>query len=222
MPINYLNDWLLFTVAFTLLLVITFIMQRQSDHFYTLDVIVRKFSIMELEVPATSRELYNIIYGLFQLPPDASKKSLRALRGQLWLDFLFMPLAYGCIFLLCWRVAYKMQLPVGKYIFLAFAVVQLIPWICDIIENGFLLSQLRRDVKEISKELHHSYLFMEALKWGLAITATVCGMGAVMYFWCTGAYSATSLQYMIIVVVEIVIFLLASGLSAKRRKVANP
>jgi len=220
MPIDYLNDWLLFTVAFTLLLVVSFIMQRQSDHFYTLDVIVRKFSIMELEVPATPKELYNLISGLFQLPPDASRKSLRALRGQLWLDFLFMPLVYGCIFLLCWRVAYKMQLPVGRYIFLAFAVGQIIPWICDIIENRFLLSQLRPDVKEISKGWHRSYLYMEGVKWGLAITATVCGMGAVMYFWCTGAYSATSLQYMIIIVVEIIVFLLASRSSAKHQQVS--
>src|SRR3954463_7106466 len=105
MPIEYLNNWLLFTVAFTLLLIVSLIMQKQSDNFYTQDVIVRKFSIMELEMPATSRELYNLVSGLFRLPPDESRRSLRALRGQLWLDFLFMPLAYGSIFLLCWRVA---------------------------------------------------------------------------------------------------------------------
>ena len=217
MVIDYLNNWLLFTLAFTLLLVVSFIMQKQSGHFYTQDVIVRKFSIMELEVPATPRELYNLVTGLYRLPPDESKRALRALRGQLWVDFLFMPLAYGCIFLLCWRVAYKMQLPVGRYIFLAFAVGQLIPWICDIIENRFLLSQLKPGVKEMSERWHRSYLYMEALKWGLAITATVCGMGAVIYFWCIGAYSAISLQYMIIVVVEIIAFLVASRLSAKHQ-----
>ena len=216
MVMDYLNNWLLFTLAFTLLLVVSFIMQRQSARFYTQDVIVRKFNIMELEMPATPRELYNLITGLFRLPPDESKRTLRALRGQLWLDFLFMPLAYGCISLLCWRVAYKMELTAGKYIFLAFAVGQLIPWICDIIENRFLLSQLKPGVKEMSESSHRSYLYMEALKWGLAITAAVCSVGAVMYFWCTGAYSATSLQYMTFIVVEIVVFLLASRFFAKQ------
>jgi hypothetical protein len=219
MPTDYLNNWLLFTVAFTLLLIVSFIMQKQSEHFYTQDVIVRKFSIMELEMPATSRELYNLITGLFRLPPDESKKSLRALRGQLWLDFLFMPLAYGCIFLLCWRVANKMQLPAGKYIFLAFAAGQLIAWICDIIENLFLLSQLKPGVKEMSMGLHRSYLYMEAVKWGLSITATVCGMGAVIYFWCTGMYSITSLYYFVVVAIEVFIFLAISFFAKKKNTV---
>jgi hypothetical protein len=222
MPIEYLNNWLLFTVAFTLLLIVSLIMQKQSDNFYTQDVIVRKFSIMELEMPATSRELYNLVSGLFRLPPDESRRSLRALRGQLWLDFLFMPLAYGSIFLLCWRVAYKMQLPIGKYIFLAFAIGQLIPWICDIIENRFLLSQLKPNVKEMSPDTHRSYLYMEAVKWGIAITATVCGIGAVIYFWCTGLYSVTSLYYFVVVVIEVVIFLAISLFAKKKRETLMP
>ncbi len=141
MIIYYLNNWLTFTIAFSLLLIITYLMMKQSRHFYTQDVVERKFSIMELEIPATPTELRNLISGLFRLSPEQSQQSLRALRGQLLLDFVFMPLAYGCIFLLCWRVAGKMSFGFGKIVFLAFAFGQALPWICDIIENLFLLSR---------------------------------------------------------------------------------
>jgi len=220
MTTEYFNNWLLFTIAFTLLLVVSFIMQLQSRHFYTQDVIVKKFSIMELEVPATAKELYNIITGLFQLPPDVSARSLRALRRQLWLDFLFMPLAYGCIFLLCWRVAHKMHLFAGYLVFMALAIGQIIPWICDIIENCFLLSQLKPDVKAMSEGKHRWYLRMEALKWGLALMATVCGIGAVAYFWCTGEYTVDSLRYFAVVIVEICL-VLSILFFAKKKQAAS-
>src|SRR2546430_11247583 len=99
MVLGNINVWLLFTVFFGLFLIITFIMMKQSQNFYTKDVIVRKFSIMELQIPASSKELFNLIKGLYDLPSVESQKSIKALKGQLKLDFLFMPLAYGSIFL---------------------------------------------------------------------------------------------------------------------------
>jgi hypothetical protein len=30
---------------------------------------------------------------------------------------------------------------------------------------------------------------MEAIKWGTALTATVCALSAICYFWLTGGYS---------------------------------
>src|SRR6478735_2193254 len=101
----YLNNWQLFSVFFGLLLLVSFIMMLQSRNFYTFHVTKRRFSIMELEIPATYAELVKIIKGLFKLPEYESKKSVGALKGQLLIDFLFMPLAYGSIFLICWRVS---------------------------------------------------------------------------------------------------------------------
>lgn len=216
MVTDYLNSWQLFTIAFTLLLVVSYIMQKQSAHFYTQDVIVKKFSIMELELPATPKELCNVIAGMFQLPPAQSRKSLGALRRQLLLDFLLMPLVYGCIFLLCWRVAHKMQSSAGYILFMILAFIQLVSWICDVAENSFLLSQLKPDVTEMSKRTHRLYLGMEGLKWGIAITAAVCGISAVCYFWCTGMYSATSLRFFIIVLIEILVFLAVFFASKKQ------
>jgi hypothetical protein len=203
---QYLNNWQLFTISFGLMLLVSFVMMRQSRSFSTFYVTKRKFSIMELEIPATYAGLVRIIKGLFLLPEVDRKKSIGALKGQLWLDFLFMPLAYGSIFLLCWRVSLKFQSVFGHYIFFAFAVLQVVPWICDIIENVYLLGKIKQGVNiDDSKEalekksnLHKAYLVMEAIKWGTALTATVVRVSAICYFWLTGGYTATSLKYAVI------------------------
>src|SRR3954468_22953042 len=96
-------------------------MIKLADQFFTKDVVVRRFSIMELQVPATATELVNIVSGLYLLPPAQSVKAIRALKAHLKLDFLLMPLAYGSIFLLNWKVAHKMEHPLGYYVFIAFA-----------------------------------------------------------------------------------------------------
>jgi len=154
---QYLNNWQLFTISFGLMLLVSFIMLRQSRNFYTFYVTERKFSIMELEIPATYAGLIRIIKGLSMLPEPEKKKSTGSLKGQLWLDFLFMPLAYGSIFLLCWRVSAKFQSPFGQNVFFAFAVLQIIPWVCDIIENIYLLGKIKQgsnidDSKEALKK----------------------------------------------------------------------
>ena len=211
---QYLNNWLLFTLSFGLMLLVSFIMMRQSRNFSTFYVTKRKFSIMELEIPATYAGLVRIIKGLFLLPEPDRKKSIAALKGQLWLDFLFMPLAYGSIFLLCWRVSAKFQSAFGHYGFFAFAALQVVPWICDIIENVYLLGKIKQGVNiDDSKEtlekkanIHKAYLVMEAIKWGTALTATVCAVSVICYFWLTGGYSVTSLKYLGVAIVEIGIF----------------
>ena len=56
---------MLFCIAFGLMLFFSLIMGLQSRHFYTMDVVKKKFSIMDLELPATPTELVNLIKGLF-------------------------------------------------------------------------------------------------------------------------------------------------------------
>lgn len=215
------DNWLLFTILFGLLLIVALIMVRQSMHFYTKDVIVRKFSIMELRVAATPKELVNLVKGLYALPPAQSQTSIAALKGQLKIGFLFMPLAYGCIFLLCWRVAHKMDIKIGYNIFVVFAFLQFIPLVCNIIENRYLLSKISSDVKETSSQKHKHYLWMEVAKWAISLTAAVCSVSAACYFWLTGKYSPDSFRYLSIFVIEMVLFLLAVKhlLSNKKRKV---
>lgn len=217
MLLTYFDNWLLFTVIFGLFLISTFIRIKQSRNFYTKDVVVRKFGIMELEVPATPTELMNIIKGLYLLPEPQSRKSISALRTQLKLDFLFMPLVYGSVFLLSWKVAQKMQFPLGQYLFLGFAFLQLVSWICDMIKNVYLLGKIRAEPVMTSERTHKNYLRMEGAKWGITLTAAVCSLSAVFYFWMTGNYSSNSFYFLLIVLIEIIIFLVAAKFSAKTR-----
>src|SRR4051812_35317006 len=123
--ISYIINWPMFCIAFGAMLLLTFIMGLLGRHFYTQDVVIKKFSIMDLEMPATPLELVNLIKGLYKLPGDRSKKSIDSLKGQLYIDFLFMPFAYGSIFILCMLVSAKMDLAAGKYVFMILAWLQL-------------------------------------------------------------------------------------------------
>ncbi len=216
---SFINNWLTFLVCFTLLLIVSFAMMKQGSGFYTKDIVIKKFSIMELEVPASPDTLYRLIKGLYALPEPDSKKSVAALKGQLRLDFLFMPLAYGCLFLLCWRVSGKMESGLGKYLFIELAFLQLVPWLCDIIENIYLLNKIKPDIEDPKQmnragqqaaiKKHKNYLRMEAVKWGISLTALVCALSAVCYCWFTGTYSRQSLYYLLAVIGELAVFFFA-------------
>ena len=57
-------------IAIGVMLITALIMILQSRYFYTLDVVKYKFSIMDLELPSSPRDLVNIINGIFLLPAD--------------------------------------------------------------------------------------------------------------------------------------------------------
>lgn len=73
----FVISWTLFCIAFGLMLLLTLIMGTQSLQFYTKEVVVKRFSIMELKLPATPKELVNLIKGLYGLPEPQSKKLSR-------------------------------------------------------------------------------------------------------------------------------------------------
>jgi len=214
----YLNiDWSYFCIVFGAMLLISFIMNFQSANFYTLHVVVRKFSMLDLEFPASSKELLTFIRGIFLLPGELSKKSLRALKGQLYLDFLFMPALYGSIFLLCMKVSLKMS-SFGHKLFAILAWLQLISWLCDIIENIYLLYMIRPKPEESKEMPYTAYLAIEITKWGIALTAAVCSIAAMSYFWIIGRYSPHSLQYVLVIAAEIVVIFIAGKMTTKSEK----
>jgi hypothetical protein len=211
------NGWILFCILFGLLLLFTFIMNLQGSYFYTKDVVVRKFSILDLALASSPVELVNIIKGLYQLPPGQSEKAVNALKGQLYVDFLFMPCAYGSIFLLCQKVAERMQLSIGYYIFAALAWLQLVAWLCDIIENIYLLGKIRPDPVLSALSRHKDYLAMEGVKWGISLTGTACSLSAVCYFWLSGNYSSASLPFIVVVIVEIILFFIMHAFFIRKK-----
>lgn len=207
----------LFCASFGLMLLFTLIMKLLSFHFYTRDVVIKKFSIMDLEIPATAQELVNLIRGLYKLPEERSKKAIRSLRGQLYIDFLFMPCAYGSVFLLCMLVSAKVQLFFGVNLFVILAWLQALPWFCDLVENVYLLQKIRPEPVLSSRNVHRAYLVMEVVKWGTALAATICSLAAVSYIWLSGNYTPGTLYYMLVVAVEIILFLLVSKIFSTKK-----
>ena len=217
MPV-YLNiDWIYFCIVFGAMLLISFIMSLQSANFYTMYVVIRKFSIIDLQFPASAMELVIFIKGISLLPAELSKKSLRSLRRQLYLDFLFMPALYGSIFLLCMKVSLKMS-SFGHGLFGILAWLQCIAWLCDIIENIYLLNKIRPEPVISKPAVHIAYVILEIAKWGIALTAAVCSIAAIFYFWVVGYYSFHSIQYLLIITAEIIMIFIIKKITGKSEK----
>src|SRR5450432_1287911 len=102
------ESWWPFIICNGAMLLVTLIMSAQSRWLCTfLRGKVRSFSIMELEIPSSPTGIADIIRGIYALNAGQKKASLTHLRGQLFIDFLFMPACYGAIFLLCMKLSLK-------------------------------------------------------------------------------------------------------------------
>jgi hypothetical protein len=210
--------WGWLSICFGAMALTGFIMHLQSKNFYTLHVFVRKFSILDLEFPASALELATYIKGIFLLPKELSSKSLRALKGRLWIHFLFIPLMYGTIFLLCMLVSYKMNF-LGNYVFAILAWAQLIPFICDVIENCYLLQKIRPDTKVSTTSVFKMYQFLGKIKWSIALLAVVFSISALFYFWLTGYYSAQSTLYLLVLLAELILLVILFKLTSNSSKI---
>jgi hypothetical protein len=208
------NSWSLFCIAFAIVLATSYIMGLLGRYLYTRDVSLRKFSIMDLQLAPNAKEIVILVNGIYKLSEPSSKKVIRALRLQLYIDFLFMPGAYGSIFILCMQLSSKMP-PVGATFFSILAWLQAIAWLCDIIENIYLLGKIHKDPAESSKPAFKAFQYLEVIKWGSALFGLVCGLAALMYFWFAGDYARESLQYLLIIGIEIAIFFAINWVAKK-------
>ncbi|HEV2832384.1 MAG TPA: hypothetical protein VGW31_10440 [Hanamia sp.] len=214
----YLNfGWMSFCIVFGAMLLLNYLMSFQSKNFYTKHVVIRKFSMLDLEFPASPAELVIYIKGIFQLPGGLAKKTLNALRGQLYFDFIFMLVMYSSIFILCMKVSMKLT-SFGHGLFAFFAWLLFIPLLCNIVENIYLLNKIRPEPVVSKPAVHKSYQIIQMGKWVIALTAVVCSLAAIFYFWLIGRYSYDSLNYLVIIVAEIIIFFILKKSMAKSDK----
>src|SRR4051812_47783454 len=100
--------WTLFIIAFAVMLATSLVMMILQRSFYTNDPVIKSFSILDLQLAGTENEMDNTITGIRNMGAD-SIKIFRSLRNHLLVDFIFMPAAYGAIFIACMRVAGKME-----------------------------------------------------------------------------------------------------------------
>lgn len=220
MQIHLPEGWLLFCLALGVVLITSFIMGRLSRHFYTHDVLERKFSIVDLQWPASPLELVNLVKGIYALPSAKRRRTLAALKKHLYVDFIFMPAAYGAVFLLCMNISWKMTI-LGPGLFAVLAWLQVVAFGLDIIENIHLLQKIRPDITMSKPGVHKAYEWLEKLKWGIPLFSLICGLSALLYFWLTGRYAVQSLPYAAIVVGEILLFFVAGAIAKKFIKSMN-
>ena len=213
--IPYFGGWLVGCLVLAGLT--SLVMKRQSKHFFTLSHgVQRPFSILDLELPTSAPELAGLLRGINALPGKESNPVWSALRGQLWVDFLFMPGIYGAIFLLCMKAAQLLSWPPSRALFALLAWTQLLAWAFDIIENLTLFGQLAtakpkapdRDSTPAQKPLppanqplpaqpatkgnemcaacFAAYIAIVSTKWVLALTGGICALSILFYFWVAG------------------------------------
>jgi hypothetical protein len=217
MPYFINFSWMYFCIAFGITLLISFIMSFQDKEFYLMHVVMRKFNIIDLEFPASAEELVSVIKDIYRLPAELSKKTIRALKNQLYLDFLFMPALYGSVFILSMKVSMKMMY-VGHKLFAVLAWLQLVSWVCDIIENIYLLNKIRPQPVVSKPAVHIAYEILEIVKWGIPLITLVCSLAAIFYYWIVGNYSYNSLLFTVVVIVEIIVFFGLKKLTSKTEK----
>lgn len=202
-----------------------YIMHKQSTKFYYLrGSVVLHFSIFDLEFPGENETIKNILKGIDALSikpgcdncKEKSKKSKTALKNNLLSDFIFMAGVYPFITVLCIATAYKMS-HYGRYIFLGFAVLQLIAWLFDILENLYLLRKMKNP--EALSQLHRFYKNMVIAKWVFSVTGFICSIFGLLYFWLRGDYGP-AFEYFVLTAyfIFLLVFVIQIGLGFTKNK----
>lgn len=209
--LNYL--WIFLAGA----LLASLVMSRLHNNYFTLHVFVRKFSLIDLKSPATPLELSTYINGIFLLPKHLQQKSLQSLKGSLYIDFILMPLLYGTIFLLSMLLSQKLSSR-GQLLFEVLAWAQIIAFICGIISNIYLLQKIHPQTKPSSNSVHFLLQIIENSKWAVSLSAVVCSISIIVYFWFTGNYLYSSIHFILIIIAEIILFFIVKKIMSKNPK----
>lgn len=153
---------------------------------------LRSFSIVDLEFMAKHEDFDKTIRGIFYLDDSEQKKVLQKLKSILWLDFLFMPAAFGSIFFISMCVACRSESgSFGAQFFAFSAWLVALPWLLDIFENLVMLWRVKeiehshasgQELKtESFKKLYRWYTAAVWLKWLLA--SVILGMALFTAFY---------------------------------------
>ncbi|GAA3969676.1 hypothetical protein [Mucilaginibacter dorajii] len=207
------DTWCFFLICLAVLLSATIVMTIQSRNFVTMGQVKKEFSIFDLEFPMSGKALFHLITGIDKLPSAEGARSKNALKGQLYVDFIYMPGVYLAIFLLCMKTATKIH-GAGGYVFAVLAWLQLVAWLGDIIENVFLLLKISNP-QEPSVTIFKAYQVLEFIKWGSATKGFICSCFALLFFFITGKYTIHSLNYFYWMLLELSLFGLITYLTRK-------
>lgn len=126
-----------------------------------------KFTIMGLEFFYPREKVITILGA-------ADEKVKKILSYQLYFDFLFMAGAYPGIASLCMMARRKTLSRLIQKLLLTLALLQVLAWSCDIMENIYLLNWLKQPV--ITGPEFVFYHAIVLLKWLIALIGVLAGL----------------------------------------------
>lgn len=202
------HGWMWFCIASGIALALTLMMERVGTVLVTRDRSLRKFTIIDLEFPSNPRDIPSIINGIYALSDPAKQRKVeQALKRILYLDFLFMPAVYGAVFLLCMLVAGKFPAGAfGQKFFTVLAWLQVLPLVCDILENWLLLRSVKRDLKPMTRQSHQFLVVIVWIKWVVALFAGITAGMIAFYFLIKGDYNPARLIFLAVFILEVVLY----------------
>jgi hypothetical protein len=124
-----------------------------------------KFSVIGLELGYAKEKISAVLSGL-----DPAVE--RILRYHLSFDFIFMVGVFPGIAALCMMARAKTQTNMLRRILLGLALLQLVAWGLDIIENCYLFKWLDHPVAGTDYSI---FRMVVILKWGIAIIGIIGG-----------------------------------------------
>jgi hypothetical protein len=157
--------WYWFAACFIWTGLTTVIMLRQATHFYCVDH-TKKFSIFELMWPGNRSSMGILIQQINRLPKAEYAESMNALKGQLTVDFFYMPAVYGCVFLLLIAAAIRSRGWLSDFLKI-WAWLQIVAWLSDITENCYIFYKIAHPFI-CTPFVFFCYRIVEILKWGLS------------------------------------------------------
>ncbi len=128
------------------------------------------FTIIGLEISYSREQVVSILSGL-----EEPVRSL--LRYHLRFDFAFMAGVYPGIAALCMMARFKTQRTWLRNLLLALALLQVLAFACDVIENLFLLKWLGDPGSVTDFEFYHAVVWV---KWSLALSGALLSIPVVV------------------------------------------
>ncbi len=218
------GGWLIFCIAASIVMLCSLIMFYLQNFFVTEDPDLRDFTILDLEWASNEKEINNTLRGLMLLPPEIGSKVRRALLTHLYIDFLFMPAAYGAMFIACMQLCLRMPV-FGLFFFAILGWSLAIAWVSHIFANISLFRKFWFWKKNYQTEKPEKTVFrfipfrifrlLEILKWSISLTVLSCVLSAVLYLWVSGFYAVGSLFYLLITVAEFILFIVVLIISLR-------
>jgi hypothetical protein len=198
MPQITVNLYLLFIPFFIVFITSTIIMRRLAKKFITKTG--RPFSIFSFEFPGSDEKLVSLILKL-----DKDVKG--AVKLHLVIDFIFMLGVYPGIAILCFIASNASDSVIGSITLQGLGWLQIIPWLCDVIENVILLKKIKSPLP-VNEILYRLLKYVVGTKFFVATLGVSSTIFSLIYIWLIGRFSVSISHMVIILTAALVIFII--------------